>query len=165
VRAARGHRDAALVDLADALDAAVEQRIDACIALAAKGASWLGAPPDATTARVLRGAVVHARVIGSTGLEGDARAACGALGVDPDGGDVRVELEGEVVDLTERTAPRPDGARWLDALLALTRAYDLRGRLAGQASPTSARSASAGEGARASTPASTPPSAPNASER
>ncbi len=158
VRAARGDRDGAVADLADALDAAVEQRIDACIALAAEGAWWLGAPPDAITARVLRGAVVHARATACASAEADARTACSDLGIDPDAGDARVELDGAVVDLTGRTAPAPDGARWLDALLALTLAYDLRARLAAQPPPST-------DGARPSTPGSAPASAPNASER
>lgn len=162
VRAARGDLEGALIDLTDALEAAVEQRIEACIALAAKGATWLGAPPDATAARVLRGAVVHARTIGSTSLEADARAACRSLGVDPDASDVRVELAGDVVDLTGRTAPKPDGARWLDALVALARSFDLRARWAAQASSSAP---SVPEGARASPPSSTPPGASNASER
>ncbi len=168
VLAARGDRDGALADLADALDAAVEQRIDACIALAAEGASWLGAPADATTARVLCGAVAHAQRVGSARSEAAARLACSDLGVDPDAGESRIELEGVVVDLTGRTAAIPDGARWLDALVALTRTYGLRARLVAQASASAISAASAasapaaaGAGARSSTPAS----APNASER
>ncbi len=158
VRAARGDRAGALEDLAAAIDAAIEDRVDTCLELLAEAARWLGAPVDATTERVLRGAVAHARATGSTSLEADALMACSELGVDPDAGEARVELGDEVVDLTGRSAAPPDGARWLDALLALTRTYDLRSRLPAQAPPSSA-------GARSSTPGPVPASAPNASER
>ena len=130
VRAARGDREGALEDLADAVDAAVADRVDACLALLVEAARLLGGPADAITARVLRGAVAHAQVTGSGSMEADARAACDALGVDPDAGDARVELDGAMVDLTGRTAPSPAGEQWLAALVALTRSYGLRARLA-----------------------------------
>jgi DNA-binding SARP family transcriptional activator/predicted ATPase len=134
VRSARGDRRGALADLAEAIDAAIEQRLDTCLTLATEGARWLGVPADATTERVLRGAVVHARAVGSASAEAGALAACQELGVDPDAGDARVALGAEWVDLTGRAAARPEGALWLDALVALTQGYDLRGRLAAQPS-------------------------------
>jgi predicted ATPase/DNA-binding SARP family transcriptional activator len=128
-----GARDAALADLAAALEAAMAARIATPLLLIARAAAWSGAPTDGATARVLHLGLGHARAVGWPRAIADLRGAAADLGLDATDEDADAAWCAAVAEAADGGGSSDDqalGQRVLDVLYAAARAYDLPRRVA-----------------------------------